>query len=133
VAAEAADEPSTFVVRLTRRASADMMAAWDHQSLAAGENHADQWQQGLERAISQLAQMPGIHPVAEEESRLFGFTVRKMLYRRTRSRRGAPAHLVYFRVLPKGDDPATVLIVHLRHGAQAPLSGEEARSIAEAE
>lgn len=85
---------------------------------------ADAWESGLKAEIAKLAQFP--QRFSSEESDFFSVPVRKMIYRRTR--RG-PAYLVYFTLRRLPDDAPTLLIMHLRHGSQSPVTRKEAREI----
>jgi plasmid stabilization system protein ParE len=130
---EAADDAASlpsFVIRVTRRATADIQRAWEHLAASAGEAVADDWQRGLNEARAGLAQMPERYPVAELESKRIGFPVRKLVYRR---RGKGVAYLVLYRVLRSELDAPMVLIVHVRHASQSSLSKAEGRLIADAE
>jgi plasmid stabilization system protein ParE len=60
------------------RARADAIEAFrriaDRSPAAAGR-----WYAGIEKAIAKLATMPERHPVAEDESKRLGVTIRQML------------------------------------------------------
>jgi plasmid stabilization system protein ParE len=72
---------------------------------------AARWFAGLEKAIAKLAENPQRHPIADEESERFGFTIRQSLYGR---RRGT------YRILytVEGD---TISVLAIRHSARGPL------------
>jgi plasmid stabilization system protein ParE len=92
----------------------------------AGEVIADTWQEGLENAVASLAQLPGRCPVAQEAA-LFGLPpIRQLLYRRTRT---GPAYRVLFRMHEEPDEMPFVRVIAVRHGAQAPMTEDDASSI----
>jgi len=123
------ERPTKWAIRLTPFARADIAAAWDHFSQSSGEEVADAWQQGLEAEIMRLSLFPTSSPVADEDD-LFSATVHKLLYRRTR--RG-PAYQIFFTLRTSPDDAPTVLVMHIRHAARAPMTRLEAREIESSE
>ncbi len=110
---------------MTRRANSDRAAAWFYFAETANEEIARAWRQGLDAEVAKLAQFPGSWPVAEED-KLFRESVRRMLYRRTPS---GPAYRVLFVLRENPDDAPTVVIIHVRHAAQKPMTRKEAREI----
>ena len=121
-----ADEPSqVWAIRTTKRARSDMEAAEERLVLLADEEQAEAWSKGLNIEIAKLAQIPTRWPAAEED-KLFRETVRRMLYRRTA---GGPAYRVLFVLRENTDDAPTVIIIHVRHAAQKPMTRKEAREI----
>ena len=124
------DEPPTiWAIRFTKRARSDMETAEDRLAAIAGEESAEAWSAGLEAEAGKLAQFPTIWPVAEED-KLFRENVRRMLYRRTPT---GPAYRVMFVLRENPDDAPTVVIIHVRHAAQKPMTRKEAREIEAAE
>jgi plasmid stabilization system protein ParE len=121
----AGDTPRHWAIRFTRHARADVADAWDFLAARASEEVADAWQEGLEEVIAGLSVFPERHPVIEESDE-FERTVRRLLYRRSRS---GPAYRVLFYLGETAGDAPTVFVMHVRHGARAPLTGEEARQI----
>jgi plasmid stabilization system protein ParE len=119
------DQPTTWAIRLTAKAYASLEAAWRHLARTAGEEIADAWREGLEEEISRLARMPGSLPLARENDR-FAETVRSLLYRRTP--RG-PAHRILFVQRSSELEAPTVVVINIRHGAQAPITRREAREL----
>ncbi len=119
------EEPAAWVIRMTRRANSDKLAAWIHFAETANVEIADAWRQGLDAEIAKLAQFPAMWPLAEED-KLFRESVRRMLYRRTPS---GPAYRVLFVLRENPDDAPTVTIIHVRHAAQKPMTRKEAREI----
>lgn len=118
--------PAAYVIRLTRRATAEIQVAWEHFAETADESVADRWQAGLENALASLALMPERNAIAENESGLLGFPLRRHLYRRTAS---SPAYLIFYRLVDASDEPPTIRIIHIRHGSRAPLDEDEAALI----
>ena len=119
------DSPVVWAIRLTERAQADLADAWRYIAGTAGEEIADSWQSGLKSELSTLAQFPERTPVAKE-SRFFSQPVHKSLYRRTP--RG-PAYFILFMLETAPEDPPTVRVKHIRHGARGPMTRKEAREI----
>jgi plasmid stabilization system protein ParE len=111
-------------LRLTRRARTDIEAA--HVSLAenAGLVIADAWQEGLEAVIASLSHLPQRCSAAQEADLFPAPLVRQLIYRRSRS---SPAYRILFRLHDNPDDAPFVRLIALRHGAQAPLTADEAQ------
>ncbi len=61
---------------------------------------------------------------------MFRQTIRRMLYRRTRT---GPTYRVLFTLRESPDDAPTVAIIHVRHAAQAPMTQQEAWEIESSE
>jgi plasmid stabilization system protein ParE len=94
----------------TPRARADAVEAFRwiaDQSPTA----AVRWYAGLEKVIATLEQDPERHPIAEDESEQFGFTMRQLLYGR---RRGV--YRILFSV-----EGETVYLHSVRHTARGPI------------
>ena len=124
------DEPPVFwAVRTTKRARSDMEATEERLEALAGEEIAEAWSEGLNAEIAKLAQFPASWPVAEE-NKLFRENVRRMLCRRTPS---SPAYRVLFVLRENPADAPAVMVIHLRHAAQKPMTRKEARKIEESE
>lgn len=62
----------------------------------------------------------------ERESKLTGWEVRRLLYRRTV---GSAAYHVLYTVDEAGDDGPRVTVFHIRHAARKPLSAKESRDL----
>lgn len=122
---DGSDTPVVWAIRLTERAQADLAEAWRYIAGTAGEEIADAWETGLKSELSTLARLPERTPVAKE-SRYFSQTVHKFLYRRTP--RG-PAYFILFTLETTPEDPPTIRVKHIRHGARAPITRKEAREI----
>ena len=119
------EQPFVWAIRFNRRAKSDIAAAWRHFAESASVNIADAWEKELYAEIAKLAQLPTRWPLAEED-KLFRESVRRMLYRRTA---GGPAYRVLFVLRENPDDAPTVVIIHIRHAAQKPMTRKEAREI----
>jgi plasmid stabilization system protein ParE len=100
----------TYRVVVTARAPADAIAAFGWLA-ERSPDAAARWYDGLEKVISTLKRLPERHPVAEEESRQLGTTLRQMLYGR---RRGI--YRILFSI--EGD---TVTLHCVRHSAEGPI------------
>lgn len=112
-------------IRLSKRADSEITAARQHFTRTAGEDVAEEWQEGLKNEIAKLAQYPARLPVASED-KFFTETIRVLLYRRTT--RG-PAYHVFFFLKETDQDAPMVVIVHVRHAARKPMTRKEAREI----
>ncbi len=119
------DQPLIWALRFTLRAKADSAAALDCFTAREGIEIARAWKKGFDAEIAKLAQLPTRWPIAEED-KLFRESVRRMLYRRTPS---GPAYRVLFVLRENPDDAPTVVIIHVRHAAQKPMTRKEAREI----
>lgn len=122
---EGDDQPVVWAIRYTQWAIRDISAAWTHFAETVDVDRADAWETGLKAEIAKLAQFPQRFSTGEDDGN-FTIPVRRMTYRRTR--RG-PACFVYFTLRTNADDAPTLLIMHLRHAAKAPLTRREARDI----
>ena len=125
---EDAARPIVWAIRYTQWAIRDISAAWLHFAESVDGDTADAWEEDLKAEIAKLAQFPQRHAVEDDD--IFSLPIRKMTYRRTR--RG-PAYFVYFTLRINTDDAPTLLIMHLRHAAKAPLTRKEAQAIEAAE
>lgn len=93
-----------------------------------GEEIARDWYDQLINAIASLAQNPRRWPVIPEQSR-FRYETRHLLYRRAP---GGPLWRVLFTITGEESgaaDAPTVMLLHIRHGAQKPLTRREAEQI----
>ena len=120
-----AEPPQIWAIRQTVRADTDLLAASVDIAEIAGIEIARAWVNGLKAETAKLAQLPTRWPIAEED-KLFRKSVRRMLYRRTA---GGPAYRVLFVLRENPDDAPTVVIIHVRHAAQKPMTRKEAREI----
>ena len=119
-------EARVWTLRLTVSARDEIRTARQRMAEDASEAVADRWQEGLESAIATLATFPERGAPAQEAV-LFGLPlVRQHVYRRTR--RG-PAYRILYRLHESPEDPPTVVILAVRHGARAPMTQEEAQQI----
>jgi plasmid stabilization system protein ParE len=99
-----------YRVVVTARANAEAQAAIRWKSEDA-PRAAARWFAGLEKAIAKLGELPGRHPIAEEETERMGISIRQMLYGR---RRGV------FRLL-FSIEGETVVLHSIRHAARGPI------------
>ena len=79
-----------------------------------------------ETAVS-LQELPDRYALAEHESAMLGFAVRRVLARLSRGNVVA-YHLLHFAV-EESPDGARVSIVHIRHASRAPMTPDEAGEI----
>ena len=112
------DQPTRWAIRLSKRADNEITAARQRFTRTAGEEIAEEWQDGLKSEIAKLSQFPARLPVAPED-KLFKETIYVLLYRRTT--RG-PAYRVFFFLREAQEEVPTVAIVHVRHAAQKPMT-----------
>ncbi|MDQ2799241.1 MAG: type II toxin-antitoxin system RelE/ParE family toxin [Armatimonadota bacterium] len=112
--------PSVYAVRLSVLARRQIDEERGRLTLTAGLTTARAWQDGLLAAITSLATYPEGCSLAPENRLLSSMVLRHLIYRRTRS---GPAWRIIFSVEEANkNDPATVRIQHVRHGAQASLT-----------
>ena len=113
-----------FVVRLRNRALTDMSGGHNLMTTLSGYRLADEWQDGFFEALRTLTRNPRRWPLCPELEKRRGLEIRQLWYRRTPS---APAWRAVFAI----DDGASVVnVLHLRHGAQRPLTRKDTREIA---
>jgi plasmid stabilization system protein ParE len=100
----------SYRVVVTAKARADTVEAlrWLAERSPAA---AARWYAGLEKAIAKLSTLPERHPIAEDESKQLGITLRQMLYGR---RRGV--YRLFFSI-----EGETVTLHYVRHSAQGPI------------
>ena len=120
-----AEQPIIWAIRYTQEAIKNISLTWNHFAESADQDVADAWESGLKTEISKLAQYPQRFAL-EEEDGIFSVPIRKMMYRRTRR---SAAYFVYFTLRTSPEDAPTLLIMHIRHTAQAPITRKEAREI----
>lgn len=110
-----------YVVHETERVEADKQGTFLFIN-ARNPAYAGQWLAGLNRAITALADFPGplSHARDEEACILFGYEVRRMLYRGPARRASGSAYRVLFTLLPPSPDEGetTILVLRVLHGAQ---------------
>lgn len=125
---EEGEAPHVYALRISARARADIEEAAMRFANLSGEQVANEWRDGLYEAIRPLATTPR-RQVAEESLR-FRQEVRQLVYRR---RPGAVAYRILFTIREPEEDAPYVRILHVRHGAQRPVTRAEARAIEETE
>jgi len=117
--------PAVYALRIMPRAEQDILAAVRYMADAAGETAAQEWQEELFAAVSSLGTLPRRCALAREE-RVFSREVRQIVFRRGAN---TAAYRILFRIADGGLEASTVFILHVRHGAQAPLTEAEASTI----
>lgn len=118
------DAPHSYPVRLAESARQQVNEARARLAEIVGEEVADTWRDGLLDAIASLAQYPQRCAVAAENALVNAEKedgpVRQYVYRRTRR---SAAWRILFTIAPQTEnDPATVRVHHVRHGAQMPMT-----------
>ena len=113
-----------YAIRFTDTARADVDYASDRFATYAGNDVADEWEDGLEEAISHLATGP--HRPLVVESALFDVEVRYFTYQRQGSR---AAYRVLFTIKEDTPDGPQVIIFHVRHASARPMQSHEARNL----
>jgi plasmid stabilization system protein ParE len=102
-------------------ASAGSQLEEEHRRLADINNYelADSWRDGLMEAIRSLATFPERCIVAPEDKHFRDGPVRQLLYRR---KHGPTWRILFTAHEADENDPPTVRVYHIRHGAQAPMT-----------
>lgn len=114
------DEPTIYAVCISETASRQIAQEEDRFAEMLGEPFAGKWSIGLYASIGTLATYPERCAVAPEDELKKAATLRQHLYRRTRT---GPAWRILFTVnTATSDDPPTVYVELVLHGAQAPLT-----------
>lgn len=116
----ASSEPTIYAIRVSEQArrqiNLEMVRIYDDMGDAA----AIVWGNGIDQALAGLATLPERCAIAPENDLYRKGTLRQFLYRR---RRGGPSWRILFSVREADEnDPATVRVHQVRHGAQAPLT-----------
>jgi plasmid stabilization system protein ParE len=116
-------EPTVYAVRPSERAAAQIEAEIERQEKQRGSTDADDWASTLLDAIGSLATYPQRCPIASENKPFQrgspGETLRVLLFRH---KRGATWRILFTIDETSKNDPATVRIQILRHGAQSPMT-----------
>ena len=118
-----------YALRIQPRAERDIAGLLRHQEEQAGQDSARAYYAGLFAEIATLSASPRRFPLAPER-RYFHQEIRQMLYRRTPG--SGPVWRVIFAITgeePGAADPPTLSIIHVRHGAQRPISRRESGEI----
>jgi len=111
-----------YAVRLSAAAAAQTATALEWMKKTAGEDTAEEWEEGLHTAWASLATLPARYPIAEEnrfyQKKHIGPPLLVALYRHGRS----TWRLLFTIQEANSDDPATVVIRQFRNAAQKPLT-----------
>jgi Plasmid stabilisation system protein. len=126
---EPEEQPVVYAVRVSARAERDAFEALAYLEESAGPEVASEWYRGFVQARSSLSRYPGRFAVQVAESRLMGFEVRRLLYRRPGSRNSAAGYHLYYLVREESDDGPVVLVFHVRHASRRPLTAAEAPAL----
>lgn len=122
------EQPIRYAVRYSTRARRDFdFAVADYNDYTGDERRAAQLYQRIDDTAMSLGELPDRYAVAEQESAVLGFTVRRVLARLSRNSVVA-YHLLYYAV-EQSDDGPRVTVVHIRHASRAPMTADEARDI----
>ena len=120
------DEPTTYALRLREYALRDINAAYVRFAEEVSEAVANEWRDGLMKAIGELGTMPRRCPVVPEH---FRREVRQLLYQR-------PGSQVKYRILftitgeqEFSPEPPTVTVLHVRHASARPITRTQIREI----
>ncbi|MGI4788382.1 MAG: hypothetical protein ACRYFS_05975 [Janthinobacterium lividum] len=124
MADELGKEARVYAIRLTHPARQQIEQEYDRQNQITRLEIADEWRDGLSDAIRGLATYPKRRNVSLEDELFQKFSPGDILYvipyRRTRT---GPTWRILFSVHEADkNDPPTVRVQMLRHGAQAPLT-----------
>lgn len=123
-----AEPPVVRAIRCTQGAIRDIVVAWSRFAESADQDIADAWESGSKTEIGKLAQYP--QRFSESEADVFSVPVRRMMYRRTRR---SAAYFVCFTLRTSPEDAPTLLVMHIRHTTQRPMTRKEAREIESSE
>ena len=121
------DEAHGYAVRIRQSARAEIQEAYDRLVDFPGVAMANRWYEGLVDLFADLSSYPGRYAPARE-SRLFHLEVHVALH--SLSSRSA-VYRVLFTIQEADDDPPTVHVLSVRHGARKPMTRAEARKIEE--
>jgi len=122
------DAPVRYGVRLSPRADRDLnIAVVEYAERTGDEYRAALLYRRVRETAASLSELPDRYAIAEHESAILGFPVRRVLARLSRNSAVA-YHLLYFAVEQSEDGPR-VTVVHIRHASRAPLTADEARDI----
>lgn len=119
------DASRRYALRLLPRAERDIEAQTVRMAELVGPDIARDSYHGLFEAVAALAENSRRHALVGEQRR-FRQEVRHLLYRRTPT---GPVWRVLFTVNENAEDAPTVTLLHVRHGAQRPVTRREARQI----
>ncbi len=112
-------EPRTYAVRLALSAGRELVEEHDRLTNVSSPNAAEDWRNGLLDSVRSLATLPERCVVAPEDKHFSNGIVRQLLYRRKRG----PTWRILFTVHEADEnDPPTVQVHHIRHGALAPMT-----------
>jgi plasmid stabilization system protein ParE len=100
----------SYRVVVTARAMADAIEAF-RWIAERSPDAAARWYEAFEQAIATLADMPERCPVAEDESKQLGITLRQLLY----GRRGGVYRILF------SIEGETVTLHYVRHSARGPI------------
>jgi hypothetical protein len=90
------------------------------------EAFAANWEEGLFMEICRLSHQPYKHDIALLETRRLGRETRDVTYR---PHRGGVAYRLFYTVVQSEGEPASMVIIHVRHGSRRPITAKEAASI----
>ena len=119
------ETPKRYTLRVSPRARQELEAHLQHILEVAGEETGRAWYDGMLAAIGTLSENPRRRAVIPEQDR-FRTEIRQISYRRTPH---GPAWRVLFTITEGSEDAPTVNLLHIRHGAQKPITCTEARKI----
>ncbi len=121
-----ADAPLKYALRLREYALRDINAAYVRLAEEMSIDIANQWRDGLMRAIGELATMPRRCPLVPER---FRREVRHRLYQR-------PGSQAKFRILfditgeqETSLEPPSVNVIHVRYASARPITRAQIREI----
>jgi len=115
------NEPRIYIVRLSEPAEAEVEAAYLHLMGATSFSFADRWQDGLFQVINGLSLFPLRHEAVQGTGNSQS-SARRLVYRQ-----GRVVYRVLFDLVDEDDDGEwdTVVILHVRHGAQQDSPSED--------
>ena len=114
-----------YAVRLAGGVARTIASEYERLEELTGPMLADRWRDGILDTIQSLATLPERCVIAREnplyqEGTGASDTIRQIIYQR---RRGGPAWRLLFTVHEADEnDPPTIWVRHIRHGAQEPMA-----------
>lgn len=115
-----------YPLRLTDHAADNIDDAHAYLSETVDEAFAAKWEEGLFTEIRRLSSQPYKHDIASLETRRLGRETRDVTYR---LRRGGVAYRVFYTVVQSDEEPAFIVILHVRHGSRRAVPEKEAALI----
>ncbi len=119
MASTPSDESPVYAVRLAVAAGRELRQEHSRLAGTSGLETADSWRTGLMEKIRTLGTLPARCAAAPEDDYFADAVIHQLLYRYKRG----PTWRILFTVHEADEnDPPTVKVQHIRHGAQAAMT-----------